>query len=55
MCETIVKADFLRNKDGSAPTAHEIFEYSPTGELSRVFEWYQIAQAILEEKAKLEN
>jgi hypothetical protein len=55
MCETIVKADFLRRKDGTAPTAREIFDYSPTGELFMVFEWYQTAKLILESREERET
>ncbi len=51
MCETIIKADFLRRDDGSAPTAEEIFSYSPTGELFTIFEWYWQAVGILGEAA----
>lgn len=47
MCEHIVKADFLRKKDGSRPTADEIWRYSPTGELFMVFAWYEAACKIL--------
>ena len=50
MCETIIKADFLKKKDGSVPTAMEIFKYSPTGELCMVFEWYETAKEILSNK-----
>ena len=41
--ETIVEADILRKKDGSAPTADEIFNYSKNGEVSMLFQWYPIA------------
>jgi len=37
MCETIERAGFLAKPDGSLMTAPEIFEYSPTGELSMVW------------------
>jgi len=47
MCETIEKAGILEKKDGTAPTAKEIFEYSSTGELFMIFEWYAIAKKIL--------
>ncbi len=50
MCQTIVRADFLRDADGVAPTAEEIFNYSPTGDLSKMFEWYEVAKVILETK-----
>ncbi len=47
MCETIVEADFLRSPDGTPPTAEQIFNYSPTGELFDVFFWYETARTIL--------
>ena len=47
MCETIVKADFLRKPDGTAPTASEIWNYSSTGELFMVFQWYEQAKICL--------
>lgn len=50
MCETIEKADILRKKDGTKPTAQEIWNYSPTGELFMIHEWYEEAQAVLAEK-----
>lgn len=53
MCETIVEADILRKSNGEPPTAHEIFNYSPTGELFMIFEWYAIAKEVLKEKKKL--
>ena len=44
MCEHIVKADILQFKDDkSSPTAEEIFNYSPTGELYMVFQWFNEA------------
>jgi hypothetical protein len=47
MCDVIVEADFLRKEDGTKPTAEEIFNYSPSGELSQVFFLYYEALAIL--------
>lgn len=47
MCELIARADFLRKDDGTAPTAEEIFNYSPSGELFMVFAWYEKAKCIL--------
>lgn len=49
MCEHIVKADFLRfkGKDSKAPTADEIWSYSPTGELLMIADWYLEACALL--------
>ena len=52
MCEEILKADFLEGKNGKKPTTAEdicnedICNYSPTGELSKVFEWYEIAKIL---------
>ena len=53
MCEVIVTADILRKKDGTAPTAMEIFESSPTGELYQVFMWYEMAKSVLESNGPL--
>lgn len=48
MCETIEKSGILKRKDGgSSPTAEEIFNYSPTGELIMIWEWYQVACLVL--------
>jgi hypothetical protein len=44
MCETIVQSGILKKTDGTAPTAEEIFNYSPTGELFMIFEWYEVAK-----------
>lgn len=49
MCEHIVKADFIENKDDTKPTAEELFNYSPTGELYMVFEWYKMACILIGE------
>jgi hypothetical protein len=46
ICVEIAKADFLRKKDSTAPTALEIYSYSPTGELYMILEWYEIALQI---------
>ena len=46
MCETIERAAILKRSDGTRPTAREIYEYSPRGELFMVFEWYSIARAL---------
>jgi len=43
MCEHIVKADILKKKDGSSPTATDIWLSSPSGELWQVLEWYRMA------------
>ena len=45
MCEYISKSGLLRHEDGSIPTPIEIFNYSPTGELFMIFEWYIKAKA----------
>jgi hypothetical protein len=44
MCETIERAGFVKKKDGTLLTAREIFEYSPTGELVMIWEWYALAK-----------
>lgn len=49
MCETIIRAGILVKSDGTAPTAEEIWYYSPTGELNRVFLWYDMARCVLGE------
>lgn len=41
MCEVIF---------GSGSNAEKIFNYSPSGELVKVFEWYEAAKEILENK-----
>lgn len=46
MCEAIRAADFLRKANGTAPTAKEIWESSPSGELYQVFEWFEIAKVV---------
>jgi hypothetical protein len=51
MCEHIVKADLLERPDGTKPTAKEIFNYSSTGELYMVFEWYKMACEVLKHHA----
>ena len=52
MCEYIAAAQFLR-KDEHYLTSEEIFNYSPTGELYMLFEWYCIAVKVNEARAKL--
>jgi hypothetical protein len=47
MCETIVESHLLMRPDGTPPTAEEIFNYSPTGELYMVFEWYEMALILI--------
>lgn len=51
VCKTIVEADFLRLPDGSAPSAEEIYNSSPTGELFHVFDWYEQAKLIINERS----
>jgi hypothetical protein len=51
MCEHIEKAEILAFKDGSRPTAKQIFNYSPTGELYKIWDWYDMACFILEHDA----
>ena len=50
MCEKIVESNLLQKKDGSSPTAEEIFNYSLAGELFMIFEWYKLALLILKTK-----
>jgi hypothetical protein len=47
MCETIAKAKILCKSDGTHPTAVEIFNYSPTGELFMIWIWYDDAKLAL--------
>lgn len=44
MCETIERSAILRRPDGTVPTAEETYQYSPKGELSAIFSWYQSAR-----------
>jgi hypothetical protein len=48
MCETIVEANLFQNRDGSIPTAEDIFNRSPTGALGWIMLWYEVAKALLE-------
>lgn len=41
MCEIV--SEFFRETRGIDVTPEQVWGYSPTGELSRVFEWYQQA------------
>ena len=41
-CEEIEKAKILTKHDGAHPTSKEIFNYSSTGELWMISEWYKI-------------
>lgn len=43
MCEHIESTGVLVCNDGSKPTAVEIFNYSSTGELWKVFIWFDMA------------
>lgn len=48
MCNLISETKLLVNKDGSCPTAEEIFNYSETGELSMIQDLYLEALRISE-------
>lgn len=50
MCKTIEKAAILTRRDGSKPTANEIWNYSPSGEIYMLHVWYGIAVAALSTK-----
>ena len=52
MCEYIAAAKFL-SRDEHYLTAEEIFNYSPTGELYMLFEWYGIAVKVNDARGKL--
>lgn len=53
VCEEIEKSQILIRADGRHPTAREIYEYSPTGELIMLNEWYEIAKVVNQKKAAL--
>lgn len=53
ICEVIETSGILKKKDGSNPSAIEIFNYSPTGELFMIHEWFDIALMKLEFKGKI--
>jgi hypothetical protein len=44
MCEFIVKANVIQKPDGSPFTWQEIWEYSQTGEVVMIHQWYWLAQ-----------
>jgi hypothetical protein len=46
MCELISKANFLKVR-GMPATPLQIFNYSPTGELFKIWEWYEFAVILL--------
>jgi hypothetical protein len=48
-CAVIEQSKIFTKPDGTHPTAKEIWEYSPTGELSAIPEWYEMAKKVLEE------
>ncbi len=54
MCETIATAGVIKKHNGEAYTAEEIFNYSPSGELSMVFLWYSMVQALNKVDASIE-
>lgn len=44
MCEIIAKSKVLKKDDNTYPTSIEIFNYSRTGELFMIWEWYGVAK-----------
>lgn len=50
MCKLIERANIFKTKK----TAKEIFNYSSTGELFMIHEWYEIAKNKLKKEAKIE-
>lgn len=54
MCLEIEKGKFLKDKEGKNPTATEIYNYSPTGELFMIFTWYGMAIEVKKMKSKLD-
>lgn len=55
MCQTIIEAGILQKKDGTKLTTEEVWNYSPTGELFMVFEWYKIAREVLKVRKLMEE
>ena len=57
MCELIAKAEILvfRLENDRPATAKEISNYSPTGELSRISEWFIDATKQLYMENRLDN
>jgi len=43
VCKVIEESEVLVDKDGNHPTAKEIWNYSPTGELYMLTVWYEMA------------
>lgn len=50
MCEFISESGLLHCENGSIPTPMEIFNYSPTGELFMIFEWYNMIKIAEKDK-----
>jgi len=48
VCEVIAESNILSNKEGINPTPEQVFDYSPTGELFMLWEWYEIAVQVIE-------
>ena len=50
MCETIAKVvNIERAKEGkSLFTGEDVFNYSPTGELSEILIWYEFSKTVLD-------
>lgn len=46
MCEIIEKSNILVLDNGESPTAVQIFNYSPSGELFEIFSWYALAKQV---------
>jgi len=52
LCEVIAEEEIITKPDGTHPTAREIFEYSPGGELSAIPQWFVIAAAKREKRGE---
>lgn len=55
MAEAVEKVGQMQKRDGTKPTAAEIFNSSPTGELFQVAEWYRSAVRIQVTVGKLKD
>ena len=50
MIEVIIESDILQKKDGTKTTPEDVWNYSSSGELYMIFEWYRLACEVLKEK-----
>jgi hypothetical protein len=52
MCEVIADSEIITKPDGTHPTAKQVFNYSPTGELFMIWDWYEQAKCVVNAKTK---